>query len=175
MTEEQGQPVVVRAQGRSDGRALPVVGVPPHPGEEHPGFAVRWVEDGALLAVTTWGSSSHPTMPRAARVQDGELTLTIGRRETAPLPPGSVDVMTADLASHTTLIEPPAGLDPHTPTRVRVGEQTVELPPAGAPLPPPRPATPQPSDLPSFEGTPPRDTGEGKPPGAAGPRERRTR
>ncbi|WP_164703106.1 hypothetical protein, partial [Modestobacter sp. KNN46-3] len=70
--------------------------------------------------MTTWGSSSHPTMPRAARVQDGELTLTIGRRETAPLPPGSVDVMTADLASHTTLIEPPAGLDPHTPTRVRV-------------------------------------------------------
>ncbi|MCZ2824999.1 MULTISPECIES: hypothetical protein [unclassified Modestobacter] len=128
MTEEQDQPVV-RAQGRPDGRDLPVIGAPPHPGDHHPGFGVRWVEGGALLAVTTWGSSSHPTVPRTARVQDGELTLTIGRRETAPLPPGSVDVMTADLASHTTLIEPPAGLDPHTRTRVHVGEQTVELPP----------------------------------------------
>ncbi|MCZ2814551.1 hypothetical protein [Modestobacter sp. VKM Ac-2984] len=137
MTEEQGQPVVVRAQGRPDGGELPVIGLPPRPGERHPGVGVRWVEAGALLAVTTWGSSSHPTVPRAARVQDGELTLTIGRRESAPLPPGSVDVMTADLASHTTVIEPPAGLDPHTPTRVHVGEQVVELPPAGTPLPPP--------------------------------------
>ncbi|MCZ2837528.1 hypothetical protein [Modestobacter sp. VKM Ac-2985] len=148
MTEEQDQPVVVRAQGRPDGRELPVIGALPYPGEHHPGVGVRWVEDGALLAVTTWGSSSHPTVPRAARVQDGELTLTIGRRETAPLPPGSVDVMTADLASYTTLIEPPTGLDLHSTTRVHVGDQVVELLPAGTPPPPPIPLLSGPSPRP---------------------------
>lgn len=176
MGEEQ--PVVVRAQGRPDGDRLPLVGLPPHPGRSDVGLGIRWVEDGTLLAVTTWGSSSHPAVPLGARVQDGGLTLTLGRREAAPLPPGHVDVMTADLAAHTTLIDPPAGLDPHTSTRVQVGGQVVELPPAGTRLPPTpqvRPAPSQPPGLLPFEGTPPRDTGQGTTPGAAGPPERRTR
>lgn len=141
-----------------------MVGLPPHPGQPHPGFGVRWAEDGTLLAVTTWGSSSHPTVPHTAHVHDGELTLTIGRRETTPLAPGLVEVMTADLAAHTTLIDPPPGLDPHTPTRVHVGEEVVDLPPAGTPPPPPvhpGPVPLQPPGQAPFEGTPPWDTGEG--------------
>ena len=126
--------MVVRAQGRPDGDRLPAVGLPPHPGRSHGGAAVRWIEDGALLAVTTWGSSSHPVVPRTVRVADGELTLTLTQRRGAPPPPGFADVMSADLAAHTTLIEPPAGLDPRARTAVHLGDQLLELPPAGTPL-----------------------------------------
>ena len=110
-----------------------MVGRPPYPGQQYPGFDVRWVEDGARLAVTTWGSSSHPTVPRTAHVADGELVLTIGPRE--PAPP-SAALRTADLAACTALIEPPAGLDPGTPTRVHVGEHVVALPAAEPPVQP---------------------------------------
>lgn len=144
MTEEREQPVVARAQGRSDGRELPVVGLPPYPGEHHPGFGVRWVEDGALLAVSTWGSSSLPTVPRTVRTDGDDVVLTVG--------PGDPDVTiaTADVAPYTTLIEPPAGLVPHSTARVHVGEQVVELAPAGTPLPPPIQF--QPPELRGFEG-----------------------
>ena len=170
MTGEQ--PVVIRAQGRPDGVGLPVVGVPPQPGRSSSGVGVRWIEDGALLAVTTWGSSTHPTVPRTVGVRNGELTLTLGPRETEArtLPPGVVAAMSLDLGAYTTLLEPPTGLDPCSPTRVHVGEQVGELS-AAAPLPPPvhlRPPA-RPADLSRFEGTPPWDTGEGTTPGAAGP------
>ena len=167
--------------GRADGRELPVVGLPPFPGARHPGFGVRWSEDGAVLAVTTWGSSSHPAVPRTARVSEGELTLTFGPLQDATSPPGSVDVATNDMAAYTALIEPPAGLAPSTPTRVHVGDEVVELLPVGTPLPPPIPLwpararPPQPSEVRRFEGMPPWDTEEWTPPGTAGPRERRTR
>jgi hypothetical protein len=57
--------------------------------------------------------------------------------------------MTADMAAYTTLVEPPAGLDPHVHTRVLLGGRVVDLPPAGTPLAPrielrPMPATPPP-------------------------------
>ena len=127
---------MVRAQGRPDGDRLPVVGLPPFPGRSGGGPGVRWVEDGTLLAVTTWGSSSHPVAPRTARVSDGELTLTLGapgsRSDTRDL--GAP--MTADAAAYTTLVEPPAGLDPHAHTRVHLDGLVLDLPPAGTPLAP---------------------------------------
>ena len=112
----------------------PPVGPPPSPGQRHPGVAVAWVEDGTRLAVTTWGSSSSPSVPSDAQVADGELVLTVGRRGTAPPPPGVTQAMSADLAACTTVIEPPAGLDPLVPTRVRVGDVVLELPAAGPPF-----------------------------------------
>ncbi|MCZ2820128.1 hypothetical protein O2V63_07300 [Modestobacter sp. VKM Ac-2977] len=175
MTDEQAEPVVIRAQGRPDGGRIPVLSAPPHPGQPYPSLGIRWVEDGAVLGVTTWGSSSHPSLPRTARVSEGELTLTFGPLQDATSPPGSVDVMTNDVAAYTTLIEPPAGLAPSTPTRVHVGDEVVELPPAGTPPPPPiqlLPASarpPQPPELRRFEGTPTWDTEEWTPPGTAGP------
>jgi len=123
--EDDGQPVEIRAQGRPDGVRLPVIGGPPQPGRSHSGVGVRWIEEGALLAVTTWGSSSHPLVPRTARLDGGELVLTFARRGIATGP------MTADLAAYTSLIEPPAGLAPGAPTRVRIGDRVLDLLPSG--------------------------------------------
>ena len=146
----EDQPAVVRAQGRPDGDRLPAVARPPHPGRGDGGVGVRWVEGGALLAVTTWGSSSSPTVPRAVRVADGELTLTLGT--SGPREPTSAP-RTADLTAYTTLIDPPAGLDPHAHTRVHLGDGVLDLPPAGTPLAPtlrvrPLPPTPPPPSHP---------------------------
>ncbi|WP_222193703.1 hypothetical protein [Modestobacter italicus] len=151
MTTEDaaGTPAVVRAAGRPGDGRLPLVGTPPHPGRPWPGVGVWWLPDATALAVTTWGSSSHPRSPRTARVEGGELVLTIEHRQaTGP--------MTADLAPHTTVIEPPAGLDPTTPTRVRIGELVLDLPPAGGPPPEPRPPRVEPDD-----GLPPHPRGIG--------------
>jgi len=104
----------------------PPVGHPPYPGQAHPGVAVAWSEEDARLVVTTWGSSSNPTVPSGAQLVDGVLVLTLGRRAAGTGP------MTADLAAHTTLIEPPAGLAPGAPARVRVGELEVALRPGHA-------------------------------------------
>ena len=116
------RPVVVRAKGRPDGVLLPVVGSPPYPGQAHSGVGLCWVDDGALLAVTTWGSSSNPTVPRTALVDDAGLTLTFADEHP------DAEVRSADLAAYTTLVEPPAGVDPRSPTRVRIGEREVDLP-----------------------------------------------
>ena len=67
--------------------------------------------------------------------------------------------MTADLAAYTTLVEPPAGLDPHAHTRVHLHGLVLDLPPAGTPLAPrielrPMPATPPPSPHPGPVQTP---------------------
>ena len=151
MTGEQ--PLVVRSQGRPDGDRLPVVGLPPYPGRDDGGTGVRWVADGTLLAVTTWGSSSHPSVPRTVRVADGELTLTVGAAETrtgsGTGDPGVEIAMSADMAAYTTIVEPPAGLDPHAHTRVHLGGLVLDLPPTGTPLAPrielrPMPAGPPP-------------------------------
>ena len=156
MTEAQA--AVVRAEGRPDGGRLPVVGLPPHPARDDGGVGLAWVEGGTLLAVTTWGSRTHPRVPRTVRVADGELTLTLGERlpsaqdvGAAPTADGAgpTAVMSADIAGHTTLIEPPEGLDPDGHTRVHLGGLHLDLPPAGTPLAPavrvrPMPATPPP-------------------------------
>jgi hypothetical protein len=152
MTQEQ--PLVVRAQGRPDGDRLPIAGVPPFPGRSGGGPGVRWVEDGTLLAVTTWGSSSHPVVPRTGWVSDGELTLTLAAPGDRSGTPDLGGPMTADTAACTTLVEPPAGLDPGVHTRVLLGGRVVDLPPAGTPPAPrielrPMPGTPPPFPPPS--------------------------
>ena len=68
--------------------------------------------------------------------------------------------MTADLAAYTTLVEPPAGLDPHAHTRVHLHGLVLDLPPVGTPLTSgvelrPMPATPPPFPHPGRARTSP--------------------
>ena len=154
---------MVRAQGRPDGDRLPIAGVPPFPGRSGGGPGIRWVEDGTLLAVTTWGSSSHPVAPRTARVSDGQLTLTLGAPGNRSGTRDRGGPMTADMAAYTTLVEPLAGLDPHVHTRVLLGGRVVDLPPAGTPLAPRIEVRPMPATPPSFPPVRSAPPGESRP------------
>ena len=96
-------PVVVVDEGRPDGRRR-IVGPPP-PGRAHLGLAIAWVDDGAHLAVTTFGSSTAPTLPTTIEVNGQRVTLTLELRNPDGAP------MSADISPYVTVIEVPSGLD----------------------------------------------------------------
>jgi hypothetical protein len=52
-TGSDGYPVIIRAQGSRDGDQLPLVGSATYPRRPDGGVGVWWVQDGALIAVTT--------------------------------------------------------------------------------------------------------------------------
>ncbi|MGY2076697.1 hypothetical protein [Blastococcus sp. SYSU DS0828] len=136
-------PVVVD-EGRPDGARRPLAGSQPGPGRGSPDRTAApavWVDGGARLAITTWGSSSAPGMPVDVEVEGGRLTVSVAVRDSGG------GAMSADLAAHVTVIETPAGLDPHDWTVLRIHGRDHDLPPVGA-APPPRltlrPAGPNP-------------------------------
>ena len=125
-------PVVVD-EGRPDGARGPLAGPPPSPGRGFPDRAAApavWVDGGARLAITTWGSSSAPGVPVDVEVEGGRLTVSVAVRD-----PGG-GVVSADLAAYVTVIETPAGLDPHGWTGLRIHGRDHDLPPVGAARPP---------------------------------------
>ena len=95
-----------------------------------------------MLAITTLGSSSAPTVVTGARVEGQRLTLSAEMRN-----PGG-GAVTADLSPYVTVIETPAGLDPSAPVVVVMHGQEYDVPPASEQRPEPyirlRPASPPP-------------------------------
>ena len=117
-------PVVVVDEGGPDGQLRRMAGLPPRPGPAGPsGPPIAWVDDGALLAITTWGSSSAPSVPTTFEVEAGRLTLELDVRD-----PGGGPI-SADLSAYVTVIERPPGLDPRMQTVVHLGGRAFELPP----------------------------------------------
>ena len=105
----------------------PLVGLPPRPGPPtaDDGVPAVWVDGGAGLAITTWGSSSAPSVPIDVVVDAGRLTVTLGARH------GGAGVASLDLAAYVTVIETPAGLDPHNRRVLRIHGRDHDLPPVG--------------------------------------------
>ncbi|WP_456599347.1 hypothetical protein [Blastococcus sp. SYSU DS0616] len=118
-------PVVVD-EGRPDGARRPLAGSQPGPGRGFPDRTAApavWVDGGAGLAITTWGSSSVPGVPVDVEVEGGCLTVSVAVRE------GGAGVVSADLAAYVTVIETPAGLDPQGWTVLRIHGRDHDLPP----------------------------------------------
>lgn len=64
-------------EGRPDPLRRPSSGLPPGPGTSARSVPpVRWMDDGARLAITIWGSSRAPTVVTGARVEGQRLSLT---------------------------------------------------------------------------------------------------
>ena len=116
-------PVVVIDEGKPDDRRR-IVGPPP-PGHRHQGLAIAWVDDGAHLAVTTFGSSTAPTVPTTIEVHGQRLTLTLADRNPGGGP------MSADYRAYVTVIEAPPELDRLTPVVAHVAATDL-MPPLTA-------------------------------------------
>jgi hypothetical protein len=119
-------PVVIVDEGGPDGGRRRISGLPPAPGPAVSGPSsppIAWVDDGALLAITTWGSSSAPSVPTTFEVEGEHLTLGLEVRK-----PGG-GAVSADLSAYVTVIETPPGLDPRMHTVVHLGGRAFDLPP----------------------------------------------
>lgn len=119
--------LVVLDEGPPDGARRPLAGamtIRPGRGPIRSGCPVAWLDGGAGMAVTTWGSSSNPTVPTDAEVDGQHLALSLTWRHPERT------VVTADHAAYVTVVETPAGLDPRAPVVVAVGEREYRLPPA---------------------------------------------
>lgn len=116
-------PVVVVDEGTPDGDRR-IVGPPP-PGRPHRGLAIAWVDEGAHLAVTTFGSGQAPTVPTTMEVHGQRLTLTLEYRY-----PGGGPV-TANIKPYVTVIEAPPELDRLAPVVAHVAATDL-MPPLTA-------------------------------------------
>jgi hypothetical protein len=116
-------PVIVVDEGRSDGQRRRLAGLPPRPGIAPVGLALAWIDNGARLAITTWGSSSAPSVPTTFEVEGQRLTLILACRN-----PGGGPI-SADLSPYVTVIDAPPGLDPLAHAVVHSGGRDYDLPP----------------------------------------------
>lgn len=116
-------PVVVIDEGKPDDRRR--IEGPPPPGRRHQGLAIAWVDDGAHLAVTTFGSSTAPTVPTTIEVHGQRLTLTLADRNPGGGP------RSADYSAYVTVIEAPPGLDRLAPLVAHVAATDL-MPPLTA-------------------------------------------
>ena len=89
-----------------------------------PGPSVAWAQDGAYLAVITFGSGSCPSGPtRVAVVGDQEIEIGLGALS-------EQTTCTADVSPHATVLDVPDGISSAEPLVAHIGGQEVTLPAA---------------------------------------------
>lgn len=95
-----------------------------------PGFltplSVAWAKSGQILFVTTYGSSSCPSVVEA-QISTGPQRLTL-RTSNPDNPGGAPQSCTADLSPTTSTVRVPADINPAEPLTVVVDSRTLVLP-----------------------------------------------
>lgn len=91
------------------------------PATRHPRLStdpdVRWDQRGKTIALTTYGSSTCPTLPKhlESDPRSGRLTLTAGHDGDGPC--------TMDLAPHTSIVRLPKPVDPGRPIELTLRQE----------------------------------------------------
>ncbi len=89
--------------------------------------AAAWLDEGRMIGLITWGSSSCVPSAEAATASGQEITVALVDNADGPC--------TADYAPRASEVAVPAGVDPHQPVTVHLTylDQTVDLTLAGDP------------------------------------------